>query len=189
MGSGTGGRTPSPGDETIIAHPASTASLPPHPLAALSQQQNHPTSSKKVNSSATLQRPRLPPSNDVNLSLVGESGTDDVSKKQLDLISEEINPESFRVATASLDETHNPSSSLLKLSEMDTLRTDEGEENADTIDEIQKTHFVRVSFVVPISETSLTSIKSGARTQVSLLRRGEHYNLLDKSLDCIQICE
>lgn len=36
---------------------------------------------------------------------------------------------------------------------------------------LQGTHFVRVSFVMPVSEGSLSSIKSGARTQVSLLRQ------------------
>jgi hypothetical protein len=40
------------------------------------------------------------------------------------------------------------------------------------IDEILlKTHFIKVTFIMPVSEGSLTSIKSGARTQVSLLKQ------------------
>ena len=40
------------------------------------------------------------------------------------------------------------------------------------IDEILlKTHVIKVTFIMPVSEGSLTSIKSGARTQVSLLKQ------------------
>mmetsp|Transcript_8359 Transcript_8359/g.17809 ORF Transcript_8359/g.17809 Transcript_8359/m.17809 type:complete len:2336 (+) Transcript_8359:221-7228(+) len=51
--------------------------------------------------------------------------------------------------------------------------TEKNEDNAveDVLELLQRTHFVRVSFVMPVSEGSLKSIKSGARTQVSLLRR------------------
>eukprot|EP00804_Cyclotella_cryptica_P016830 CCRYP_001816-RB/>CCRYP_001816-RB protein AED:0.03 eAED:0.03 QI:212/1/1/1/1/0.92/13/3935/1216 len=64
-------------------------------------------------------------------------------------------------------------STLPKLCETDDgnnvpSQVDDGD---NTLDRIQKTHFVRVSFVMPISERSLSCIKSGARTQVSLLRR------------------
>lgn len=38
------------------------------------------------------------------------------------------------------------------------------------IDILQSTHYVKISFIMPVSEGSLSSIKSGARTQVSLLR-------------------
>ena len=43
----------------------------------------------------------------------------------------------------------------------------------DAMELMQRTHFVRVSFVMPVSKGSLTSIKSGARTQVSLLKKGK----------------
>lgn len=39
------------------------------------------------------------------------------------------------------------------------------------LESLQETHFVRISFVMPVSEESLKSIKSSARTKVSLLRR------------------
>jgi hypothetical protein len=70
-------------------------------------------------------------------------------------------------------------STLPKLSETDDVNivTSQVDEDDNTIDRIHKTHFVRVSFVMPISERSLSCIKSGARTQVSVLRRGEY-------LDC-----
>jgi len=52
-----------------------------------------------------------------------------------------------------------------------TAKDDEDGDVAKNINYIlQATHFVRVSFVIPVSEGSLSSIKSGARTQVSLLR-------------------
>ena len=35
---------------------------------------------------------------------------------------------------------------------------------------LQSSHYVRISFIMPVSEGSLSSIKSGARTKVSLLR-------------------
>ena len=48
----------------------------------------------------------------------------------------------------------------------------------DINESLQRTHFVRISFVIPVSEGSLTSIKSSARTRVSLLRRvAELYNI------------
>ncbi len=39
------------------------------------------------------------------------------------------------------------------------------------LESLQETHFVRISFVMPVSDESLKSIKSSARTKVSLLRR------------------
>ena len=56
-------------------------------------------------------------------------------------------------------------------------------ENADfdvkeNINDILPSHFMRVSFVMSVSEGSLTSIKSGARIQVSLLRQvADLYNI------------
>ena len=48
----------------------------------------------------------------------------------------------------------------------------------DINDVLQGTHFVKVSFIMPVSEASLSSIKSGARTQVSLLRQvADLYNI------------
>lgn len=41
----------------------------------------------------------------------------------------------------------------------------------DVLESLQETHFVRISFVMPVSDQSLKSIKSSARTKVSLLRR------------------
>ena len=41
----------------------------------------------------------------------------------------------------------------------------------DALESLQETHFVRISFVMPVSDQSLKSIKSSARTKVSLLRR------------------
>jgi hypothetical protein len=41
----------------------------------------------------------------------------------------------------------------------------------DILESLQETHFVRISFVMPVSDESLKSIKSSARTKVSLLRR------------------
>ena len=41
----------------------------------------------------------------------------------------------------------------------------------DVLESLQETHFVRTSFVMPVSDESLKSIKSSARTKVSLLRR------------------
>jgi hypothetical protein len=41
----------------------------------------------------------------------------------------------------------------------------------DVLESLQETHFVRISFVMPVSDESLNSIKSSARTKVSLLRR------------------
>ena len=43
--------------------------------------------------------------------------------------------------------------------------------DGDLLDPLRETHFVRVSFVMPVSDESLKSIKSSARTKVSLLRR------------------
>ena len=192
--SGAGGSTPSPRDESSIAQPALTSNLPSHPLATLSQQQSpHPSSSKKYNV-ALVQRPPLPPSSDLNVSLLSESGMDDSSKKQsLDLISEEATLDRARAATTGLEDEPQKRNSKLPTSgpteDGPVEPNDAYEENSNVMDEIQKTHFVRVSFVVPISERSLTSIKSGARTQVSLLRRGKCYNcgqldFLTKSLCC-----
>ena len=51
-------------------------------------------------------------------------------------------------------------------------------EQYNSSEALQKTHFVRVSFVIPVSERSLTSIKSSARTRVSLLRQvADLYNI------------
>ena len=93
------------------------------------------------------------------------------------------------LATPGSEDTHKQNNSLIppsvasnlalpstlpKLSEHDdglVTQTNPDEENDTTMDAIQKTHFVRVSFVMPVSERSLSCIKSGARTQVSLLRR------------------
>ena len=185
-GSGAG-NTPSPKDEIALAQGTSSSALPSHPLAALSMPSPHPTSGKK-GIPPLDKRPPLPPSNDVNVSLLSEPGMED--KKQLDLITEETSPERIRASTtgsedASCNKRSNsilpPSGSSHALSSMLPKLTEDGVaisadtvegEGSNTMDEIQKTHFVRVSFVVPISERSLTSIKSGARTQVSLLRRG-----------------
>lgn len=184
------GNTPSPKDEAALIQNLSTAALPSHPLAGLSAQQSpHLASSKKINlpilPSSSDKRPPLPPSNDVNVSLLSDPGTDD--KKQLDLITEEMSPERMRASTTGSEEaSHKRSNSILhssgsnhalssllpKLIEDDGTAVDEEGDESNTMDEIQKTHFVRVSFVVPISERSLSCIKSGARTQVSLLRRG-----------------
>ena len=41
----------------------------------------------------------------------------------------------------------------------------------DILESLQETHFVRISFVMPVSDEGLKSIKSSARTKVSLLRR------------------
>ena len=104
----------------------------------------------------------------------------------------------MRVSTAGSDGAqHKRNNSLLPptvsnsaLSSMLTTFEDDGrmeptdmgaEDNSSAMEEIQKTHFVRVSFVVPISERSLTSIKSGARTQVSLLRKGKTLANIDCS--------
>ena len=197
---GGGGGTPSPRDESAMAQTAPTSALPSHPLATLSQPQQsspHPSSSSKKNNVTLIQRPPLPPSNDMNVSLLSESGMDDSSKKQsLDLISEETTPDRTRASTTGLFEEEQSkrnhsrlpissgsgqtimSTTMSKFSEVEDgqveSKNDACEETSNNaMDEIQKTHFVRVSFVVPISERSLTSIKSGARTQVSLLRRGE----------------
>ena len=183
-------KDPSPKDESMAPHLAPIASLPSHPLAALSQQHSPHHSRKNVPplpTSSLIQRPPLPPSG-----FLSGSGVDDVShkKQSLDLISEETSPERVRVSTACSDGTeHKRNNSLLPpivsngaLSSMLTSLDDDGrmepsdmgaEDKSTAMDEIQKTHFVRVSFVVPISERSLTSIKSGARTQVSLLRKGK----------------
>jgi hypothetical protein len=193
---GVGGNTPSPKDESAAANPPSTTTLPSHPLAALPSP--HSSSSKKgvipIPPSSSVQRPPLPPSNDVNSSLLSDSG-EEVSRNQqfLDLISEESSPDRSRAATTgSEDALHKRNNSLLppsgsihaissmlpKLTEDDgCIETSNGcEDNSN--DEIQKTHFVRVSFVVPISDRSLSSIKSGARTQVSLLRRGKYFDFI-----------
>lgn len=187
------GNTPSPKDESGAALPLSAAAPPTHPLVALSQQQSpHPSSSKKNNPpipTSSVQRPPLPPPNDKNISFLSEPGIDD-KKQSLDLITEEISPERTRTSTnGSEDMQHKRSNSsvhpsgsnvaisslLPKLSEDEGAGADDAEgDDSNTMDEIQKTHFLRASFVVPISEKSLTSIKSGARTQVSLLRRGEY---------------
>ena len=53
---------------------------------------------------------------------------------------------------------------------------DNGTANINDI--LQKTHFVKVSFIMPVSDGTLSSIKSGARTQVSLLRQvADLYNI------------
>jgi hypothetical protein len=45
-------------------------------------------------------------------------------------------------------------------------------------DMLLKSHYIKVSFVMSVSDGSLTSIKSGARTQVSLLRKvADLYNI------------
>ena len=44
------------------------------------------------------------------------------------------------------------------------------ESGEDVLETLQKNHFVRTSFVMPVSKGSLSCIKSSARTQVSLLR-------------------
>jgi hypothetical protein len=50
--------------------------------------------------------------------------------------------------------------------------------NENINDILLGSHYMRVSFVMPVSEGSLTSIKSGARTQVSLLRQvADLYNI------------
>lgn len=209
---GVGGNTPSPKEESAAANPPSTTTLPSHPLAAMLQQPSpHPSSSKKsippIPPSSSVQRPPLPPPNDVNSSLLSDSG-EEVSRKQqfLDLISEESSPDRSRAATTgSEDALHKRNNSLLppsgsihaissmlpKLTEDDgCIETSDGcEDNSNTMDEIQKTHFVRVSFVVPISDRSLSSIKSGARTQVSLLRRGKYFDFiaLTMFIDCITL--
>lgn len=43
--------------------------------------------------------------------------------------------------------------------------------NKNTDEILLKTHFIKVTCIMPVSEGSLTSIKSGARTQVSLLKQ------------------
>ena len=180
----------------MATHPSSIASLPSHPLAALSQQHSPHPSKKSVPplpTSSLIQRPPLPP-------IISGSGVDDPphKKQSLDLISEETSPERVRVSTAGSDGAqHKRNNSLLPptvsnsaLSSMLTTFEDDGrmeptdmgaEDNSSAMEEIQKTHFVRVSFVVPISERSLTSIKSGARTQVSLLRKGKTLANIDCS--------
>ena len=52
----------------------------------------------------------------------------------------------------------------------------DAKENINDI--LPSSHYIRVSFVMPVSEGSLTSIKSGARIQVSLLRQvADLYNI------------
>ena len=58
----------------------------------------------------------------------------------------------------------------------------EQQNNSDAVnninDMLQRTHFVKMAFVLPVSEGSLTSIKSSARTRVSLLRQvADLYNI------------
>ena len=58
----------------------------------------------------------------------------------------------------------------------------EQQNNSDAVnninDMLQITHFVKMAFVLPVSEGSLTSIKSSARTRVSLLRQvADLYNI------------
>lgn len=48
--------------------------------------------------------------------------------------------------------------------------TVDSENGEDVLETLQKNHFVRTSFVMPISKGGLSCIKSSARTQVSLLR-------------------
>ncbi|KAL7553350.1 hypothetical protein ACHAWF_016631 [Thalassiosira exigua] len=57
-------------------------------------------------------------------------------------------------------------------------KSDDDETVKDIYEILQGTHFVRVSFIMPVSQGSLSSIKSGARTQVSLLRQvADLYNI------------
>lgn len=48
---------------------------------------------------------------------------------------------------------------------------DNGEED-DTLSQIATTHELRLSFVMLVTEGTLTSLKESARTQVSMLRQG-----------------
>jgi len=80
------------------------------------------------------------------------------------------------VQAASTSESMPPSSAQslhpsVKGSTTSQKATNESDASENVNDILQKTHFVRVSFVMPVSKGSLSSIKSGARTQVSLLRQ------------------
>ena len=56
--------------------------------------------------------------------------------------------------------------------------SDDSEQTADALGRIAETHDLRTSFVITVTEKTLTSIKSSARTQISILRQvADLYNL------------
>lgn len=70
----------------------------------------------------------------------------------------------------------------MPLSVVGSTMSTEQQNNSDAVnninDMLQRTHFVKMAFVLPVSEGSLTSIKSSARTRVSLLRQvADLYNI------------
>ena len=178
---------PHPLSSSGASTPASHSSSPrhqlprsKHPVEPVAQPPPMPPTASNAQQASSAQEDNQSPS------LAGALATDGVHTNPLDKVvtneqqqapqqpalstQNSLPPPSHAAASSSQKATKPPPATHGGPTQNEDDSDPAGAATKNINDLLQSTHFVRVSFVLPVSEGSLSSIKSGARTQVSLLR-------------------